>query len=410
MRKTVVAIHLLVASAVFGLAGFLGVVPAIFSCMAFDAPGSAAQPLPWLLAITVGSFPLVCCGAIVCGWICYGTKRYRRASLVVLAPMVNVIVLAVTLAVCGELGTALSGMGKLYVRFCGTAHQRLKWKAEDFFRDPAVIALCKAIEAKDINEIDRLAKAGVNVNAKGRGNMTPLLWAFPMGEDLFGKMLDLGADPNVQLTENLKSMFYGFDIREGSSVMSASVHLADGPVHDMFFRKVRMDHYLKLVLQHGGNPNLPDKEGNTPICSCYGRLEKAKLLLDSGADINHRNHRGETPVIAACNRTVPSEFLLPLLKAGADYRIPDDNGMDLILKIEWHSVPHGFVMTEWDVARAKPARDWLTNEGVDWEAAHQVLTSFDSRKNLVTVPADYKHRPWLPQRPILSKPNANAGK
>ena len=32
--------------------------------------------------------------------------------------------------------------------------------------------------------------------------MTPLSWAFPMGEEVFGKMLELGADPNyVQLTE-----------------------------------------------------------------------------------------------------------------------------------------------------------------------------------------------------------------
>ena len=61
-----------------------------------------------------------------------------------------------------------------------TPHQRLKWKAEDFFTDPGVISLCKAIEAKNLKEIDRLVKSGnVNVNAKGRGNMTPLLWRFP---------------------------------------------------------------------------------------------------------------------------------------------------------------------------------------------------------------------------------------
>jgi hypothetical protein len=171
-----------------------------------------------------------------------------------------------------------------------------------------------------------------------------------------------------------------------------------------------MDNYLKLVLQHGGNPNLPDKEGNTPICLCYGRLEKAKLLLDSGADINHRNHRGETPVIAACGRTIPSDFLLALLKAGADYRIPDNNGLDLILTIEWHRLPHGFVVTEWELANAKPARDWLTDEGVDWKAARQVLEPYDTRKNLVNVPADYKHRPWLPRRPTLKKPDINPGK
>jgi hypothetical protein len=42
-----------------------------------------------------------------------------------------------------------------------------------------VIALCKATEANDIAEIDRLVAAGADVNAQGEGNMTPLLWAYP---------------------------------------------------------------------------------------------------------------------------------------------------------------------------------------------------------------------------------------
>ena len=74
-----------------------------------------------------------------------------------------------------------------------SAHERLKWKAENFFSDPGVISLCKAIEAKNLKEIDRLVKSGVNVNAKGRGNMTPLLWAFPMGEKVFKKNARTGS-------------------------------------------------------------------------------------------------------------------------------------------------------------------------------------------------------------------------
>jgi ankyrin repeat protein len=54
-----------------------------------------------------------------------------------------------------------------------------QWKANDYFDDPKVIALCKAIDARDLKEIDRLVAEGADVNAKGKGNMTPLLWAFP---------------------------------------------------------------------------------------------------------------------------------------------------------------------------------------------------------------------------------------
>jgi uncharacterized protein len=60
-----------------------------------------------------------------------------------------------------------------------TWHQKFDWKAEEYFTDEKAIALCHAIEAEDLEEMDRLVAAGVDVNAKGKGNMTPLLWAFP---------------------------------------------------------------------------------------------------------------------------------------------------------------------------------------------------------------------------------------
>ena len=84
--------------------------------------------------------------------------------------------------------------------------------------------------------------------------MTPLLWAFPMGEEVFEKMLELGADPNVQLTEQI--MLAGLE--KDHSVMSACVALTDGLIYSQFFYDVRMDNYLTLVLKHGGNPNLED--------------------------------------------------------------------------------------------------------------------------------------------------------
>jgi len=134
-------------------------------------------------------------------------------------------------------------------RVKGPMHERLKWKAEDFFTDAGVISLCKAIEAQDAAEIERLVKSGVDVKATGRGDMTPLLWAFPMGEAVFKKMLELGSDPNVKLTEDT------LVLSKGKSVTFASVELVDGLIYSQFFYDVPMDDYLKLVLEHGGNPN-----------------------------------------------------------------------------------------------------------------------------------------------------------
>lgn len=90
-----------------------------------------------------------------------------------------------------------------------TPHERLKWKAEDFFTDPGVISLCRAIEKRDVAEIERVVKSGVNINTKGRGNMTPLFWAFPMGEGVFKKMLELVRSECETDRTNTASCFRG---------------------------------------------------------------------------------------------------------------------------------------------------------------------------------------------------------
>jgi uncharacterized protein len=286
----------------------------------------------------------------------------------------------------------------------GPMHQRLKWRTEDFFADASVVALCKAIEARDIEGIKRVVKSGVDVNAKGRGNMTPLLWAFPMGEDVFGTLLDLGADPNVKLTEDI------LVLSKGESVVFASVELVDGLIYSQFFYDVPMDNYLKLVLAHRGNPNQEDTRGYTPLfcvkTSARRLREKIELLLKAGADINHKDHQGETPLVGAV--AWRKDYLLCLLEAGADYRIADNRGWDLILGLASLTMPQGpggqvKSRLDQEVARAQPVFDWLNKEGVSWDAARAALRDANLIKNLKHLPADYKHRPWLPQRPTLKK-------
>ena len=213
-------------------------------------------------------------------------------------------------------------------------HQRLKWRAEDFFTDKGVVALCKAIEKKDITEIDRLVKSGVNVNTKCRGNMTPLLWAFSMGENVFKKMLELGADPNVKLTERVLPV--AFEPGDSVTIACATHDIIDGLLHDGYLRGVPMDSYLELVLQHGGNPNIVDAKEETPLF----RLERsipsklpvrARLLVAAGADINHRNRQGVTPLICA---TREAGYAFCLLKAGADYRLVDNDGWDFVILLQ----------------------------------------------------------------------------
>jgi hypothetical protein len=300
------------------------------------------------------------------------------------------------------------------------AKKWVKWNAEDFFADTRAISLCKAIEAHNLGEIERLVKSGVDVNIKGRGNMTPLLWAFPVGEDVFRKLLELRADPNVRLTEKAWPLLF----EKGKSVMSACAFplvIEPGPMHKCYFGDVPMENYLGLAIKHGGNPNIQDDEGDTPLFelrrSIPGKArERIRMLIDAGADVNHRNHRGWTPLIAAGE--TEADYALALLAVGADYRLVDNRGGDFILWLEnakrilegERRERPGNSSTLIRLNAMQPVRDWLTKEGVRWQAARAALESPETMKNLKNLPADYQHRPWLPQRPTLKKPDAKPEK
>jgi hypothetical protein len=79
-------------------------------------------------------------------------------------------------------------------------HEQHGWNATDFFADPQVIALCDAIAADDVARMKELIAAGADVNARGKGNMTPLLWAFVDNKpERFRLLLEAGANPNVDI-------------------------------------------------------------------------------------------------------------------------------------------------------------------------------------------------------------------
>ncbi|PIA16311.1 ankyrin, partial [Coemansia reversa NRRL 1564] len=52
---------------------------------------------------------------------------------------------------------------------------------------------------------------------------------------------------------------------------------------------------LQYLIRNGGDVNIVDSDGDTPLHICEDR-ECAALLLSQGADPNTRNHEGLTPV------------------------------------------------------------------------------------------------------------------
>ena len=167
---------------------------------------------------------------------------------------------------------------------------------ETMFPDPQVRALAKAAGDGDAARIDELVDAGVDVNARGTRNATPLMWAL-RDVDGFRRLLELGADPNV-IYDN------------GGTIMHWAV-------------EHREDIILRLALSFGGDPNLVDPLlKQTPLFEAMGPDYRSKIpiLLDAGADMNFQSMNGSTPMMIAAGQG-QFDIVYDFLQRGADYRI-----------------------------------------------------------------------------------------
>lgn len=90
MNKT--RIFLIVATCLWVLAGFAGVVPAMFSAMMFDAPGPSENPATLTLFWSTFTFPLVCLVAVALGWILHLRGKQLPAVLAALAPLLSIAI------------------------------------------------------------------------------------------------------------------------------------------------------------------------------------------------------------------------------------------------------------------------------------------------------------------------------
>jgi ankyrin repeat protein len=236
-------------------------------------------------------------------------------------------------------------------------HERFNWRAEDFFDDAQVIALCHAIEGNDLAEIDRLVKAGADVNALGKGNMTPLMWAFPDNKpERFRKLLELGADPNVVIESDFNTRMSGF--LPGDSVTLCACRTA-------------FPHYFDAVFDHGGDPNWRHRRSHVvPLIAVIegpapDKLTKVRRLIKLGANldanIDDKWTDGKTAVVAAV-RAVKYDIALELLKAGATYKVrrPDSGGTFVNL----------VAGTTRTASQLKPEARKALKELVDWLVEH----------------------------------------
>jgi len=168
--------------------------------------------------------------------------------------------------------------------------------ANKVFADLQVANLVRAGSRGETDEMERLVKAGANVNYRGELGVTPIVWlAASRNMEGVAKLLELGADPN-QKTERGDSAAY---------------LLAGGDNLPM----------LELVLKNGGDPNI-DNPPYTALQFAISqfREENMKLLIQYGADINKADQvdRTAAQLAAALGRF---NYVAYLLDVGYSYKL-----------------------------------------------------------------------------------------
>lgn len=209
---------------------------------------------------------------------------------------------------------------------------RMDWDAEKVFDSPYSHALCTAIEMGDIQLIDRLIADGADINARGMGNITPLLWAYngssEYGLEVFRHLLSIGADPNVQVSRRFSSRAPGVPqvLSRGHAVTFLAAGAPSRPWFDAVFGgsgNVNLVHasyqYTPLYFIISNSHNMLEVD----------RVDRTRILLDQGADPDHQCRRGFTPSMFAA-RDSQHGILATLLESGASVDLYDNDDRQLI--------------------------------------------------------------------------------
>lgn len=189
-------------------------------------------------------------------------------------------------------------------------HEKFQWQAEDYFKDQRVVRLCAAIEADDLAGIDEAVKAGADVNARGEGNMTPLLWAFPDDRpERFKRLLELGADPNVIVESDFNTRNVG--IQPGDSVT-------------LLAAKSAFERHFELVMANGGDANYVNPKTKESLLQIViqgpdtNKRARIQTLIANGVNLDHPTRSGAPPLIEAFTWLSQYDVVIDLLEAGAD--------------------------------------------------------------------------------------------
>jgi hypothetical protein len=176
--------------------------------------------------------------------------------------------------------------------------------------------LVEAASAGDLETVKQLIEGGADPNSMDEHGMGSLLTFHP---EVTRYLLEHGADPDLQRNENILPVIVGvcteFEclrlmVEAGANVNRATEHNGETALHIVAGESDAQG--VRLLLDHGANPNARTKpgmttfglwrdarvRGETPLhrAAAWGSPEVIQLLLDAGADLTIRDANKDTPL------------------------------------------------------------------------------------------------------------------
>lgn len=152
------------------------------------------------------------------------------------------------------------------------------------FKNPQALALARAAQDNDAAEVRRLIKdEHVNPDTLFSDNREgfPLV-AWPVITESLGglkALLDNGANPNARKPGHIVRKFKDGSVLDHFKYESAMVYAT----------KTENPAFLKLLLEHGGDPNTHNGNDETLLFQAYiwhNQWQNVQVLVEHGADVN----------------------------------------------------------------------------------------------------------------------------
>ena len=172
--------------------------------------------------------------------------------------------------------------------------------------------MVRAIEQGDVRILEKLIRAGLDVNYIGDGGWTPLMVAAFNGQEQAALMLiEAGATVNARDRSGYSPLHWA---TMNGYLQATRVLLGKGAIVNMqnnygwtaLLHAAGRGHHevVRALLDAGAHPDLPDREGWTPLhkAAVNGHLKAVETLLDAGANQNLKHKDGATPVMLATEK------------------------------------------------------------------------------------------------------------